>query len=515
MHKRMVGKAVAVILILFISIAGFHSGETVGQEIHSNEIRSFPITTFNYTGNLTCYCAPDDSYQAFNNLLKTVNDSLYISVYEFQNIHLARSISNLSKNGVQVQLLIESNPVNGISSQEMHCLDIMSSNDVDVKGTDPEVFKYSYLHSKYIIADNGSVLISSENFGYTGYPIEQSYGNRGWGVIIDNYDTAKYYSDLFDHDWNNSKNINIFSKSTHETIKKGGYTPEFESKIFNGDMKIKPVIGPDHSLSNSSILKMIDKAEEQICVQQFYIDDWGKNPYIDALIDAAERGCEVKILLDSTWYNVQEKEKDNDDFVEYIDNYSEKNDLEIKCRLINVYHGFSKTHNKGMIVDGEKVLISSINWNLHSITSNREVGVIIEDQNVTEYFKNVFIHDWDDDLIKPISEAGCDKVVKTGQKVTFNGNKSWDDNEIKSFLWDLDDDGDFEKKRKRFNHTFKKEGTYEIKLKVVDPEGHESVDKVLIKVKNEKESSFKLYYIFIPFSLVILLSIIYWKKHKD
>ena len=510
----MVGKAIAIIIILFISIAGFNSGETKGLEIQPQNKDSFPITTFNSTENITCYCAPDNSYQAFSNLLKSVNDSLYISVYEFQNIHLARSVSNLSKSGVKVQLMIESNPVNGISSQEMYCLDIMESGGVNIKGTDPDNFNYPYLHSKYIIADNESVLVSSENFGYTGYPIEHSNGNRGWGVIINNYNTAEYFSNLFDQDWNMSRSIDISSEFIFKKIEKGGYSPEFDSKTFKRDIKIKPIIGPDHSLSNDSILKMIDEAEKQICVQQFYIDDWKKNPYVNALIDAAERGCEVKILLDSTWYNVQEKEVDNDDFVKYIENYSEKNDLDIKCRLVNVYHGFKKTHNKGIIVDGEKVVISSINWNLNSITSNREVGVLIEDRKVTEYFKNIFLHDWDDDLIKPIPEAGGDKTVKIGKEIIFNGSKSWDDNEIKKYLWDVDGDGDFEKEGKQINHAFKKEGKYDIRLKVIDQEGHESVDGSVIKVKRRNSSPSRLYYLLVPFSSAILLSILYWKKYK-
>ncbi|MFW5928099.1 MAG: phospholipase D-like domain-containing protein [Thermoplasmatota archaeon] len=514
MQKRMVGKAMAVVIILFISIAGFNSGETLGQDIPSQKTGSFPFTTINSTANITSYCAPDNSYQAFNNLLKSVDDSLYISVYEFQNIHIARSISNLSENGVEVQLMIESDPVGGISSQEMYCLDIMKSSGVNIKGTDPGKFNYSYLHSKYIIADNESVLVSSENFGYTGYPIENSNGNRGWGVIIEDENTAEYYNDIFLYDWNNSKTINIYSRKSSKTIEKGGYYPEFDPKTIETDITIKPIIGPEYSLLNDSILKMIKEAEKEIFVQQFYIGDWEENPYVDALIDSAERGIEVKILLDSTWYNIQEEEKDNDDFVEYIDNHSEKKDLNIKCRLINEYHGFSKTHNKGMVVDGEKVLISSINWNLHSIKNNREVGVIIENKEVSEYFKNIFLHDWDDDLIKPIPEAGQDRTVETGQKIIFNGNKSWDDNDIKKYLWDLDGDGDFEREGKMVNHIFKKEGRYEIRLKVVDQEGHESMDEAEIKVENKNNSSSRLYLILLSISLFILISILLGKRFK-
>ncbi|MDY7081582.1 MAG: phospholipase D-like domain-containing protein, partial [Halobacteria archaeon] len=51
-------------------------------------------------------------------------------------------------------------------------------------------------------------------------------------------------------------------------------------------------------------------------------------------------------------------------------------------------------HNKGVIVDGEKVLVSSINWNHNSVTNNREAGLIIESENAGEYFAQVFESDW-------------------------------------------------------------------------------------------------------------------------
>ncbi|RCV65167.1 Phosphatidylserine/phosphatidylglycerophosphate/cardiolipin synthase [Methanophagales archaeon] len=56
--------------------------------------------------------------------------------------------------------------------------------------------------------------------------------------------------------------------------------------------------------------------------------------------------------------------------------------------------GLNKTHNKGVIVDRNKVLISSINWNENSARKNREVGVIIENDAVGEYYTRVFLYDW-------------------------------------------------------------------------------------------------------------------------
>ena len=47
-----------------------------------------------------------------------------------------------------------------------------------------------------------------------------------------------------------------------------------------------------------------------------------------------------------------------------------------------------------MIVDNKSVLISSINWNENSVRRNREAGIIIENENVAEYYAEVFFYDW-------------------------------------------------------------------------------------------------------------------------
>jgi phosphatidylserine/phosphatidylglycerophosphate/cardiolipin synthase-like enzyme len=44
-----------------------------------------------------------------------------------------------------------------------------------------------------------------------------------------------------------------------------------------------------------------------------------------------------------------------------------------------------------VIVDGERVLISSINWNKHSPTYNREIGIIIENPELAAYYTEVFL----------------------------------------------------------------------------------------------------------------------------
>ncbi|MDD4126944.1 MAG: phospholipase D-like domain-containing protein, partial [Methanomicrobium sp.] len=121
----------------------------------------------------------------------------------------------------------------------------------------------------------------------------------------------------------------------------------------------------------------------------------GQNPYLEAAISAARRGLEVRILFDSYWYNT-EGDSDNDEMAEYINAVAESENLTLKAALIDLDSlGAEKIHNKAVIVDGESVLISSVNWNENSPSYNREAGVILSGGGVGEYYEEVFDYDWE------------------------------------------------------------------------------------------------------------------------
>jgi phosphatidylserine/phosphatidylglycerophosphate/cardiolipin synthase-like enzyme len=55
----------------------------------------------------------------------------------------------------------------------------------------------------------------------------------------------------------------------------------------------------------------------------------------------------------------------------------------------------SNVHNKGIIVDGDVVLVSSANWSSDGTLRNRDAGLIIADEEVARYYQSVFVDDWD------------------------------------------------------------------------------------------------------------------------
>jgi len=119
------------------------------------------------------------------------------------------------------------------------------------------------------------------------------------------------------------------------------------------------------------------------------------NPFLADAVNVSRRGIPVRVILDSYYYNT-DKEADNDELVDLINGMAaaEGLPLEARCAYLGP-EGVEKIHNKGVIVDREQVLVSSINWNMNSPTFNREAGVIIHHPGVGEYYSLVFESDWE------------------------------------------------------------------------------------------------------------------------
>ena len=280
-----------------------------------------------------------------------------------------------------MNILIESSPVGGISAAEVRILRHIIEKGGEVRFSNDSLYRLN--HAKYALIDSDTIILGSENWNSGGYPPDGSIGNRGWGVVIRDSEIFQDMSLVFEHDWEHGIKVSseyLPQGSKSDTSEPGDHIGHkvFEAKNINGEFTASMIIGPDNSLHYETIIETINSAEKTLYIEQAYIrKDWrnDENPYLQSAINAAIQGVEVKVLLDSMWYNTNE-ENDNDELCNYLNDLASQENLNLEARLVR-RDGISKIHNKGVIVDGQRVLISSINWNKHSPTYNREVGIII------------------------------------------------------------------------------------------------------------------------------------------
>ncbi|MDE4908513.1 phospholipase D-like domain-containing protein [Methanogenium marinum] len=347
----------------------------------------------------TVFAAPDASREMLESAIALADTELLINVYEFADSGLATDVVAALDDGVSVTLLLEGGPVGGISSEEKGTATYLRDNGAKVytmETTDNAHARYRYDHAKYIIADREAVLVTSENFKGSGFPQRGSTGNRGWGILITDPRVADYFADVFTADMTGNDIVPFSGTGTLPEESSGyPYKPAFGTHSFEG-ATVTPVLAPDTAYL---IPELIKDAENTVDIQQAYISNWTKdtpNPYLEAAVGAARQGVTVRIILDSYWFNI-EGENDNDEMAAQINALATAEGLSMEARLAHLGPGYpEKVHNKGVIVDGDAVLISSVNWNENSPSFNREAGVIIESTDAGAYFSDVFTADWED-----------------------------------------------------------------------------------------------------------------------
>jgi cardiolipin synthase len=343
------------------------------------------------------FVSPDCSSDVYEEVIDESSERLLVNVYEFTHPGMADAFIRAHDRGVSVTILLEGGPVGGISPEEKTICWKMNQSGIPVyqmTTLDGVHAPYRYNHAKYIVADTRGLLITSENFKESGFPESGEGGNRGWGVYLESVPVAEYFTRVFEYDTGGGWIAPLPGMSgTAEESYHENRQVVFRPERFSG-AEVTPVLSPDTS---GLVLRLVESAEKTIDIEEAYISNTSNqevNPYLGAAINASRRGVNVRVLLDSYWFNV-ENEDDNDEMVRYINHIAqvEKLPLEARCAGLDAA-GLEKIHNKGVIVDGEQVLISSINWNTNSPTFNREAGVIIAHSGVARYFGRVFEADW-------------------------------------------------------------------------------------------------------------------------
>jgi cardiolipin synthase len=373
----------------------YEGGRWDPRPLSIGQSRFTALTVENVT--LTAFVSPDSSYQVFARAVSDAERSLRINVYEFSSMELVSLLLGARERGIQETFLLEGGPVGGILAEEDCALRSLADEGVslwimETKGTAHA--RYRFNHAKYMIVDDRGILLTSENFNDNGFPLPATFGNRGWGVYIRDPEVTAYFQRVFEEDIGGN-DIVPFQPAIQSCAFPSpvSYTIEFPSQEFSG-ARVTTVLAPD---SSHQITEMIRLATESVDIEQAYIKNYSHgmpNPYLQEAIEAARKGVVVRVLLDSSWFNINEPQ-DNDEMVAYINELGKTERIPISARCADLKNNrLDKIHNKGVIVDGDRVLISSINWNEQSPSFNREAGVIIDHPGVGAYYRAVFEDDW-------------------------------------------------------------------------------------------------------------------------
>lgn len=339
-------------------------------------------------GKLTAFVLPDEPDLAVE-FLGGASERVLLAGYTISDGDVVEALVDAHERGVAVEVLAEGAPVGGMGASEAAALDTLARHGVPVSVVGGDKARYRHHHAKYAVVD-GRALVTTENWKPAGTGGKSS---RGWAAITDQERIVEGLVDTFRADsgwvdailWEEYDDVTLVDDAEPT----GLHPTAFEAESFDVD-RTRLLLAPDNA--EAELVRAVRSAEESVDVKQVRVGDPGF-PLLRALLDAAERGVEVRLLLSSEWY----VEDENRELKRWLDEQVEAGDLPLSVRLADPDGEFEKIHAKGLIVDGELTYIGSLNWNNSSLRHNREVGLLVESPEVGAYFGAVFESDFERD----------------------------------------------------------------------------------------------------------------------
>ena len=459
-----------------------------------------PLSATVPSGGMTAFASPDCSLEVVLAAIGSARYHVKLCTYELDSVEICRALAEVCARGVRVDVLVDGAPAGGVSNDERACLSVLAATGVRVFAlngnlTENIVQHVGPLHSKYMVIDSERLVILSENFVSSGLPADKLCGNRGWGVMMSEPSLARYAEAIFDsdsrasrkdvEDWRTDQRFDpqaALPEATPPNHTAGVLVPLKTTK----DAVVSLFPSPDSSVTQPFLLSPVSSASSML-IEQFQVDlEWSTrwsssselSPLIEGVGEGMRRGAEVRMLMDSTWFNAAR----NGAVLAYLQSESENASCDAEFRLLDPDNPVAMIHNKGAVLNGTRTLVSSNNWVYSSFARNRELAAFIDSDEIAMFFSRAFELDWSPDETPPDACAGEDMSVMVGQTVRLTAESSVDDRCIAHWFWDVNADGTFEGFSQEIEFYATKPGSITVELVVEDGWGNRDLDRVVVEV---------------------------------
>jgi cardiolipin synthase len=392
-----------------------------------------------HAASLTIGIAPDNAYETLLNIISDAQNSLQVASLTFENLSLANALVDAANRGVSVKILLEGSPVGGISDQEKAiCQKIEAANGqcwFMISDQENRIYdRYQFVHAKYIIVDGLQALVSSENMSPNSMPDDDkedgTWGRRGVFLVTDAPYIVQRLQQIFAKDLDPANHQDLFHwradhpkygapTSGFNLIKDSGgitYTVRFpQPALFSNVQMFELQQAPDNLLRyEDGILGLIGRAGkgDTLLIEQLQErPHWGvtssnrgddPNIRLEYFINAARRGAEVRILLDS-FFDEADSPVSNAATCELVNKLAHDEKLHLVCRQANPT-GLG-IHNKMILaqINGQGfVHIGSWNGSELASKGNREVALLAQSNAAFDYLAYMFESDWPHDRFLPL-----------------------------------------------------------------------------------------------------------------
>lgn len=388
---------------------------------------------FKISKPILCHASPDAGWPVLKKFLSGVNDQLTIAMYDFNADYIARGLIDAAQSsGANVELVLDP----GRDAKEREIQDrlenkLKESYTMTLAATgDGGLFDSAY-HEKVVVRDGKSFWLSSGNFSTSSQPDIDPFGpqppsgniyglgNRDWHIVVHDVELAKVFEQYIRHDIEGSgtgpgPSVPIFpdlllpQEVFAEILAAPAHLPPPVAPRALPDpgqlpVRVRPLLTPDNYIGR--IRTLIEGAEKSLYLQLQYIhpsDRAGDEEFAELVRLVGEKtmqsGFDARIIIGH---------RDARSWIKEMRENWGFDDSKIRVQY--------RVHNKGIIVDGETVVVGSHNWSGDGTLRNRDASLIIYNSQIAEYYQNIFLGDWEFLARSDVQEELTPMVVMPGE----------------------------------------------------------------------------------------------------
>lgn len=338
---------IALGLCLFLSGCDASTGLN-WTSFGTNDSTSNPgnITIGQGTQGVQVFVEPTAGESDITNAIDQAKQSVWLEIYLLTDTKIIRALENAAHRGLDVRVMLEPHPYGMGSVSPRKTLDKLSAAGVKAQ---PTSSNFSLTHEKGMIIDGQTVYIMTCNFSRAALGGSRSIANREYGIIDTNAQDVQAVSAIFNGDW-------------------GQTTPQYTDPNL--------VVSPDNS--RNAFASLINGAHKTLAIEAEEMQD---SQIEHDLVNAAQRGVQVQVILPAP------SGTGGDSNSQGISTIKQAG---IQVREDSQLY----MHAKIIIVDGQQAFVGSENISAASLDHNRELGVIVSDQNVLNTLQQTFQQDW-------------------------------------------------------------------------------------------------------------------------
>ena len=297
---------------------------------------------------------------------------LLLSTADVSGVALWDGMIAAANRGVRVRVLLDASDwAPEITRGNRQVVSYLTEHGIDCRLDDPEVTT----HAKLLVIDRAVAVLGSTN--WNAYAFET---HEQTNVVIDDARVGRVFAEYFDRLW-------------EARLSPDGVAVELDGAALAHPAIVPLPDGPGTSLYASLLLELFPRARRSIHVVMYRLSVYPNYPgslaneLVDALVKAAGRGLDVRILMDDCSY------------------YAESAEANLAAAITLYQRGVAvrfdapeqTTHAKLVLIDGESVVLGSTNWNYYALEENVEASVgLLCVPDVAKPFEDYFETLWED-----------------------------------------------------------------------------------------------------------------------